>query len=74
MNENQTEIMVFVSSDIKLLAPSIAVGGESQPPVGQVRNLCMTLEVHLTMEAHIQRVCQFSYLQLKTIRTVQHAL
>ena len=34
----------------------------------------MTLDVHLTMEAHIKEVCQVSYFQLKTIQTVQTLL
>ena len=37
---------------------SFAVGSESHQPVGQVRNLDVTLDVHLTMEVHIKRVCQ----------------
>ena len=48
--------MVFASPRVKLPAFSIAVDEESHQPDGQVRNIAMTLYVHLIMEAHINRV------------------
>ena len=60
MNDSKTEMMVFAFPHVKLLTLSIAVGAESHQPAGQVRNLGVTLDVHLTMEAHIKRVCQVS--------------
>jgi len=74
MNDSKTEMIVFASPRVKLSDFSIAVGTQSHQPVGQVRNLGVTLDVHLTMEAHIKRVCQVSYFQLKTIRTIQSVL
>ena len=70
MNDSKTEMMIFASPHFKRPVLSISVGAEFQQPARQVRNLDMTLDMHLTMKAHIKRVCQFSYFQLKTIRTV----
>ena len=67
-------MMIFASPRVKLPALSIAVGAESHQPSGQVKNLGVTLYVNLTMEAHITRVCQVSYFQLKIIRTVHNVL
>jgi hypothetical protein len=61
MNDSKTEMTVFASPRVKLPALSVALGAESHQPAVQVRNLGVTLEVHLTMEAHIKRVCQVSY-------------
>ena len=74
MNDSKTEMMVFASPRVKLPTLSVAVGVASHQPAGQVRNLGVTLDVHLNMEAHVKRVCQVSYFQLKTIRTVQNVL
>ena len=38
------------------------------------RNLGIILDRHLSMDAHIKRVCQVSYFQLKTLRSVRDVL
>ena len=45
MNDSKTEMVIFASPRVKLSALSIAVGAEYHQPAGQVRNLCVTLDV-----------------------------
>jgi len=68
---SKTEMILFAYPSVKLPVHCIAVGAEYQQPAGQVRNIGVTLDEHLNTEAHIKRVHQVSYIQLKTIRTVQ---
>ena len=67
-------MIAFSSLRMKLPDLSVAVGGESLQSARQLRNLGLTLDVHLTMNARIKRVCQVSYFRLKTIRIIQNAL
>jgi hypothetical protein len=67
----KNEMAIFAYRRVKLPALSIALGAESHQRAGQVRNLGVTLDMYLAMEAHIKRMCHVSYFQLKTIRTVQ---
>ena len=67
MNDSKTEMIVFSSLRVKPSACIVAVGGESLQSAHQPRNLGVTLDVHLNMNAHIKRVFQVSYFQLKTI-------
>ena len=60
MNDSKTEMILFRSSRVKLPALSVAVGGESLQSVRQLRCLGVTLDVHLTTDTHIMRVCQVS--------------
>ena len=49
INDSKTEMMVFASPRVKLPTLSVAVGAASHQPAGQVRNLGVTLDVHLNM-------------------------
>ena len=47
-------MMVFASLHVKLPSLNSVVCAESHQTVGQVRNLGVTMDVHLIMEAHIK--------------------
>ena len=62
---SKTEMTVFPSARVKLPDLCVAVGGEYLQSAHQLRNIGVPLDVHLTMNVHIKRVCQISYFQLK---------
>jgi len=68
MNDSKTEMKFFGYPRDKP-----PVSAEFHQPAGRIINLDATLDVHPTKEAHIKRVFQVSYFQMKTIRTVQTA-
>jgi len=70
INEKKTKMMIFPCPNVKLSSLST----ESHQPAGQVINQGVTLDRHLTMEAHIKRVRQDAYFQLKAIRNVENVL
>ena len=60
------EMIIFSSPRVKLPALGAAVCGESLQSACQLRNLGVTLGVHLTVNAHLEQVCQVSYLNYPT--------
>ena len=74
MNDSKTEMMVFTSNRVKLPDLSVMVGTDSNHSAATARKLGMILDSHLSMDVHIKRVCQVSYFQLKTLRSVRDVL
>lgn len=74
MNDGKTEMMIFTSPRVKLPDLSVVVGMDSHHSATTARNLGVILDSHLSMDAHIKRVCQVSYFQLKTLRSVRDVL
>ena len=74
MNDSKTEMILFASPLVKLPALTGTVGLESVQSPRQLIYLGVTLDEHLSVNAHIMRVCQVSYFQLKTIRTIHDVL
>ena len=57
MNDSKKEMMVFTSARVKLPDLSVMVGTDSHHSAATARNLGMILDSHLSMDAHIKRVC-----------------
>ena len=74
LNDNKTELMLVISKRTKHLhgLPTSITVGDAQVPFKQsVKNLGLTLDCHLTMNAHvtnIARTCYFEQRRLASIR------
>ena len=77
LNDNKTELMLFTSKRTKhlhSLPTSITVGNAQIPFRQSVKNLGLTLDCHLAMNAHvtnIARICYFELRRLAYIRRLQ---
>ena len=64
LNDNKTEHMLFTSKRTKYLhnLPTSITKGNAQIPIKQtVKNLGITLDCHLTMNAHVSKIAQTCY-------------
>ena len=59
MKDSKTGMIGFSSLHVKLATLSVAVGGESIPSAHQLRNLGVTLDLHLTMNTHTSECVKF---------------
>ena len=60
LNDNKTELMLVTSKGTKYLnnlPTSITIGNAQVPFKQSVKNLCFTLDSHLTMNAHATLNC-----------------
>ena len=67
-------MIIFASPNVKLPALRVTVGEGSLQSARQLKSLGVMLDVHLTVDAHIEWVCQASYFQLRTNRIIQNVL
>ena len=61
LNDNKTELMLVTSKRTKHLhdlPTSITIGNAQVPFKQSVKNLCFTLNCHLTMNAHFSNIAQ----------------
>ena len=74
LNDKKTELMIVTSKRTKhlhSLPTSITIGNAQVPFKQSVKNLGLTLDCHLTMNAHvtnIARTCYFEQRRLASIR------
>ena len=74
LNDNKAELMLVTSKRTKHLhnLPTSITIDNAQIPIKQsVKNLCFTIDCHLTMNAHVSniaRTCYFELLRLASIR------
>ena len=71
LNDNKIELMLVTSKRTKHLHSlpiSITIGNAQIPFKKSVKNLGITLDCHLTMNAHVARTCYFELRRLASIR------
>ena len=64
LNDNETELMPFISKTTKHLhnlSTSISIGNAQIPFKQSVNNLGFTLDSHLTMNAHVSNIARTCY-------------
>ena len=76
MNEDKTEFMIISSERLtnRFTPSSLTIGETFIEPSTSVRNLGVTLDHHITMDAYIQNLCRVAYFQLKNIGAVRKYL
>ena len=73
LNDNKTELMLATSKRTKHLhnIPTSITIGHAQIPVKQsVKNLGLTLDSHLTMNAHVFNIARTCYIELHRLASV----
>ena len=79
LNDSKTELMLVTSKRSKHLhnlPTSITIGNAQIPFKQSVKNLCFTLDCHLTMNAHVSNIawtCYFEQRRLASIRSTATA-
>ena len=74
LNDNKTELMLVTSKRTKHLQtlPTSITIGNSQIPFKQfVKNLSLTLDCHLTMNAHASNIAQTCYFELRRLASIR---
>jgi len=67
--------MLLLSSPNSVLSGiRVSVGDDMHESAGTVRNLGVVLDQTLSLNAHVSRICQSGYFQLRSLRTVQNVL
>jgi hypothetical protein len=76
LNSDKTELMVFSSAWQKhKVAPiSLHIGDDTVSPAAKVKNLGVFFDPHLTMEKHINSICQSSAYHLRNIGKIEKYL
>ena len=70
LNDSKTELMLVTSKRSKHLhnlPTSITIGNAQIPFKQSVKNLCFTLDCHLTMNAHVSNIPRTCYLELRRL-------
>ena len=72
LNDNETELMLVTSKRTRHLhtLPSITIGNAQIPFRQSVKNLCFTLDCHLTMNAHVSNIAQTCYFELHRLASI----
>ena len=73
LNDNKTELMLVTSKRTKHLhnlPTSITIGNAQIPLKQSVKNLCLTLDCHLTMNAHVSNIAKICYFELRRLATI----
>ena len=73
LNDNKTELMLLTSKRTKHLhnIPTLITIGNAQLPFKQsVKNLGFTLDCHLTINAHVSKIAQTCYLELRRLASI----
>ena len=77
LNDNKTELMLVTSKRTKHLhnLPTFITMGNAQFPLKQsVKNLGLTLDCHLTMNAHISNIARTCYFELRRLASIRRFL
>ena len=77
LNDNKTELMLVTSKRAKhlhSLPPSITIGNAQVPFKQSVKNLGVTLDCHLTMNAHVTNIARTCYFELRRLASISRFL
>ena len=77
LNDNKTELMLVTSNRTKYLhnLPTSITMGNAQIPFKQsVLNLGLTLDCHLTMNAHVSNIARTCYFELRRLASIRRFL
>ena len=73
LNDNKTELMFLTSKRTKHLhdlPTSTTIGNDKIAFVQFVKNLCFTLDCHLTMNAHVFNIAWTCYIELRRLASI----
>ena len=74
LNDNKTELMLVTSKRTKHLhnlPTSITMGNAQIPFKHSVKNLGLTLDCHLTMNAHVSKIARTCYFELRRLASIR---
>ena len=77
LNDNKTDIMLVNSKRTKhlhSLPTSITMGNAQIPFKKSVKNLSLTLDCHLTMNAHVSNIARTCYFELRRLAFIRSFL
>ena len=77
LNDNKTELMLVTSdrpNHLHNLPTSITIGNAHIPFKQSVKNLCSTLDFHLTMNAHVSNIARTCYFDLRCLASIRRFL
>ena len=77
LNDSKTELMLVTSKKSKHLhnlPTSITIGNAQIPFKQYVKNLCFTLDCHLTMNAHVSNIARTCYFELRRLASIRRFL
>ena len=77
LNDNKTEFMLVTSKRTKhlhSLPTSITIGNAQIPFKNSVKNLGLTLDCHLTMNAHVSNIARICYFELRRLASIRRFL
>ena len=77
LNEDKTELMLVTSKRTKHLnnlPTSITIGNALVPFKQSVKNLCLTLDCHLTMNVHVTNIARTCYFELRRLASIRRFL
>ena len=77
LNDNKTELMLVTSKRTKhlhSLPTSITIGNAQIPFKKSVKNLGLTFDCHLTMNAHVSNIARTCYLVLRSLASIRRFL
>ena len=77
LNDNKTELMLVTSKRTKHLhnlPTSITIGNAQVPFKQPVKNLGLTLDCHLTMNAHVTKIARTCHFELRRLASIRRFL
>ena len=77
LNDNKTELMLSTtkrSKHLHSLPTSINIGNAQIPFKKSVKNLGLTLDCHLTMNAHVSNIARTCYFELRRLASIRRFL
>ena len=77
LNDNKTLLMLVTSKRTKhlhILPTSFTIGNAQIPLKKSVKNLCFTLDCHLTMNAHVSNIARTCYFELRRLASIRRFL
>ena len=77
LNDNKTELMLITfkrTKHLHNLPTSITIGNAQIPFKQSVKNLCFTLDCHLTMNAHVTNIALTCYFELRCLASICRVL
>ena len=77
LNDNKTEFMLVTSNRTKHLhnlPTSITIGNDQIPLKQSEKNLGLTLDCHLTMNAHVSNIARTCYFELRRLASIRRFL
>ena len=77
LNDNKTELMLVTSKRSKHLyhlPTSITIGNAQIPFKQSLKNLGLTLDCHLTINAHVSNIARTCYFELRHLESIRRFL